>query len=149
MYHQGNGENLGRDGCRVPLPWSGDAPPFGFSPADVTAPPWLPQPAAWRAFTVAREWADPGSMLDLYRRALHRRRAEPGLGDGTLHWLPAEADVLSFARGDGFACVVNLSGGAVALPAHHDVILASAPVVDGRLAPDSAVWLRTAPSPEK
>jgi len=52
--------------------------------------------------------------------------------------------VLSFARGDGFACVVNLSGAAVALPPHHGIILASAPVVDGRLATDTAAWLRTA-----
>ena len=37
----------GRDGCRVPVPWSGDAPPYGFSPAGATAPPWLPQPAGW------------------------------------------------------------------------------------------------------
>ena len=38
------GAVVGRDGCRVPLPWSGDAPPFGFGPSGT---PWLPQPAAW------------------------------------------------------------------------------------------------------
>jgi alpha-glucosidase len=144
MFHQGDGENLGRDGCRVPLPWSGEEPPFGFSPAGATVPPWLPQPAAWREYTVARQQGDPDSMLELYRRALHLRRAEPGLGDGTLRWLPAEPDVLSFGRGDGFACVVNLSGRTVALPPHREVILASSPVPDGRLAPDTAAWLRTA-----
>jgi alpha-glucosidase len=37
----------GRDGCRVPIPWSGSAPPFGFSPPDAGAPPWLPQPPSW------------------------------------------------------------------------------------------------------
>jgi alpha-glucosidase len=143
MFHQTNGENLGRDGCRVPMPWSGEAPPFGFSPAGTTVPPWLPQPAGWRVYTVARQRSDPDSMLALYRRALHLRRGERSLGDGTLRWLPSDPDVLWFARGDGFACVVNLSGGAVVLPDHREIILASAPVVGGVLAPDSAAWLRT------
>jgi alpha-glucosidase len=142
MFHQGTGENLGRDGCRVPLPWSGDAPPFGFSPVNAAAPPWLPQPVEWKTFTVARQSGDPDSMLELYRAALHVRRTQPGLGDGDLRWLSAPADVLSFARGDGFACVVNFSGGDVALPPHDTVIISSAPVIDGRLAPDSAAWLR-------
>src|SRR5690606_28078159 len=35
----------GRDGCRVPIPWSGDRPPFGFGPGDEQ--PWLPQPEEW------------------------------------------------------------------------------------------------------
>jgi alpha-glucosidase len=144
MYHQGNGENLGRDGCRVPLPWSGEVAPFGFSPAGAAAPPWLPQPADWNAYTVERQERDPDSMLALYRRVLGVRRGEPALGDGPLRWLPAEPDVLAFARDDGFACVVNLSSDAVPLPPHQAVILASAPIVDGRLAPDAAAWLRTA-----
>ena len=33
MHFQSGGVDPGRDGCRVPLPWSGDTPPFGFSPA--------------------------------------------------------------------------------------------------------------------
>jgi alpha-glucosidase len=144
MFHQGDGENLGRDGCRVPLPWSGETPPFGFSPAGATKAPWLPQPAEWRGYTVEREQTDPDSMLALYRRALRLRRAEVGLGDGPLRWLPAQPDVLAFARGDGFACVVNLSTRAVPLPPHRDLILASAPVHDGLLPPDSSAWLRTA-----
>ena len=60
----------GRDGCRVPLPWSGDEQPFGFSPAGATAPPWLPQPADWKDRTVQAQTGDPHSMLELYRAAL-------------------------------------------------------------------------------
>jgi alpha-glucosidase len=143
MFHQGDGANLGRDGCRVPLPWSGDVAPFGFSPDGATDPPWLPQPADWRGYTVESERADPGSMLHLYRRALSLRRNESSLGDGTLEWQPSGPDVLSFRRGNGFTCVVNLSGAPVPLPAHRAVILASAPLGDGLLPPDSAAWLRT------
>ena len=41
MYHRSGGTDPGRDGCRVPLPWSGDAAPFGFSPEGATDAPWL------------------------------------------------------------------------------------------------------------
>jgi alpha-glucosidase len=141
MYHQTGGENWGRDGCRVPLPWSGDEPPFGFSPPGTT--PWLPQPPDWRDYTVERESTDPDSMLTLYRTALSLRGKESGLGDGPLRWLPTGPDVLFFARGDRFTCVVNLSTDTISLPPHEIVLLASEPVADGRLAPDSAAWLRT------
>ena len=39
------GAERGRDGCRVPIPWSGSASPFGFGPAGRR--PWLPQPSTW------------------------------------------------------------------------------------------------------
>ncbi|MGW4638503.1 glycoside hydrolase family 13 protein [Sphaerisporangium sp. NPDC004334] len=128
----------GRDGCRVPLPWSGATPPFGYS----TGEPWLPQPAAWKDLTAEAQNADPDSMLCLYRTALHIRRAE--LGDGALRWLEAPEGVLAFARESGLACVVNLNAGPVPLPAHESVLLASGPL-DGEVLPsDTAVWLRLA-----
>ena len=131
----------GRDGCRVPLPWSGQHPPFGFSPDDATAPPWLPQPAGWNALTAEAQTGDPASMLELYRTALRLRRAHPALGDGALTWLDAPPGVLAFRRDPGFVCVVNLSATPYPLPDHSSVLLASAPVEDGVLATDHAVWL--------
>jgi alpha-glucosidase len=131
----------GRDGCRVPLPWSGDQPPFGFS-GDGAVPPWLPQPSSWADRTMRAQAARTDSMLTLYREALRLRRTQPELGDGPMSWLPAEPGVLAFARGaGGFACVVNLSGRPVELPA-GELLLASDPVVDGQLPPDTAAWLR-------
>ncbi|MCX4801983.1 glycoside hydrolase family 13 protein [Streptomyces sp. NBC_01214] len=65
-----------RDGCRVPLPWSGAEPPYGFGPAGS----WLPQPAGWGGLSVAAQTGDPHSTLELYRAALELRRAMPGLG---------------------------------------------------------------------
>jgi alpha-glucosidase len=135
------GADIGRDGCRVPLPWSGDAPPFGFN-ATGTAP-WLPQPADWSAQTVERESKDPESMLSLYRRALRLRADHPALGDGPMSWLDGQPDgVLAFFRGSAreFACVVNLSDVGVALPAHREVLLSSGPVSQ-TLPPDTTVWL--------
>jgi alpha-glucosidase len=134
-----------RDGSRVPLPWSGEKPPFGFSPADASTEPWLPQPAGWDELTAARQDGDPASTLELYRTALRIRRGEPALGDGTLAWdEAAPAGVLSFTRPPGFRCVVNLSADAVELAPGEQVLLSSAPLApDGRLEPDSAVWLAT------
>ncbi|MFF7411978.1 glycoside hydrolase family 13 protein [Streptomyces lydicus] len=131
----------GRDGCRVPIPWSGHSTPYGFSPEDATGGPWLPQPAQWKDLSVAAQTGDPASMLELYRRALHLRRDHPALGEGDLTWLDAPAGVLAYRREPGFGCIVNLSPEPYALPAHEAVLLASGPVEDGRLAPDHAVWL--------
>ena len=124
----------GRDGCRVPLPWSGDAPPYGYG-----GTPWLPQPADWASLTVKAQEADAASMLNLYRAALRIRRER--LGDGTLTWLPLGDDVLAFTRDSGLTCVVNLGTEPVRLPSHQRIQLASG-AVDGDLLPsDTAVWL--------
>lgn len=141
VFRRTAGADIGRDGCRVPLPWSGDAPPYGFG--NNGAAPWLPQPAGWAACTVEAQTDDPGSMLELYRAALRLRSAHPALGDGAMDWLPGQPPgVLAFARSDGFACVVNLSAEPVALPAHDEVLLSSGPVT-ATLPPDTTAWLRT------
>jgi alpha-glucosidase len=141
MFHRSGGSDPGRDGCRVPLPWSDQEPPFGFSPAGPAAAPWLPQPLAWSEFTAEAQDGRPGSMLSLYREALRIRRAEPALSDGSLSWLDAPDGVLAFERGDRFACVVNLSSVDVELPSHERVLLQSGPLEDGLLPPDTAAWL--------
>ncbi|SCL51963.1 glycoside hydrolase family 13 protein [Micromonospora chersina] len=143
MWERSGRVDPGRDGCRVPLPWTGDAPPFGFSPDGAAAAPWLPQPADWKDRTVRAQTGDPHSMLELYRAAIGIRRSEAALGDGGLTWLPAPDKVLAFARDPGFTCVVNLSAAAVPLPAHERLLLASGPLDDDRLPPDTAAWLRT------
>lgn len=141
MHVRSGGIDPGRDGCRVPLPWSGTTVPFGFSPAGASAAPWLPQPVGWGSYSVEAEAADPGSMLSLYRRALAIRRAEPALGSPELHWLDLGPGVLAFTRGTGFTCVTNFAGTALPLPA-GEVVLTSEELTDGGLPPDSTAWLR-------
>jgi alpha-glucosidase len=131
----------GRDGCRVPLPWDGDRPPFGFTDDGVA--PWLPQPVEWAASTVAAQRADPGSTLALYRTALSLRRSLPGLADAPLTWLGGGTDVLAFDRGTALRCVVNLSAEPVDVTGHGGVLLASGPL-SGRLPPDTAAWFSVA-----
>jgi alpha-glucosidase len=130
----------GRDGCRVPLPWSGTAPPFGFGPDG--SRPWLPQPASWRARTAAAQAADPGSFLSLYRAAIRLRREHLGFRGHGMAWLPSAESVLRFDRPGGVEVVVNLGSGAIELPSGREILLASGPLADDdRLPPDTAVWL--------
>ncbi|WP_030990701.1 alpha-amylase family glycosyl hydrolase [Streptomyces sp. NRRL S-1813] len=133
------GQDGFRDGCRVPLPWSGELPPYGFGPGGS----WLPQPAGWGGLTVAAQTGDPASTLELYRAALELRRRLPGLGDGPMSWAPAPDGVLAFTR-PGLLCTVNTLGHDVGLPAPGTPLLSSAPVtVDdatAQLPGDSCTW---------
>jgi alpha-glucosidase len=141
IFGRTGGERLGRDGCRVPLPWSGTAAPFGFGPA---GEPWLPQPASWADLTAERQSDDPGSTLAYYRSVLHARRINPALGDGELSWLPMPEGVLAFRRGDEFTCVTNFTDSTVELPAAlrgAQVLLSSSPSAAGTVAPATTVWL--------
>jgi alpha-glucosidase len=143
VFARTKGADPGRDGCRVPIPWAGTEPPFGFSPDGAESEPWLPQPEVWAGYTAEAEGSEPGSMLSLYRAGLALRGSEAALGDGKLDWLEHVAGVLSFTRDPGFACLVNFSAEAVSLPEHEKVLLASGELKDGLLPPDTAVWLRT------
>ncbi|MFI6533111.1 glycoside hydrolase family 13 protein [Nonomuraea sp. NPDC050547] len=134
MYARSGGANRGRDGCRVPLPWSGESAPFGFG----GHPTWLPQPADWASLTAKAQTGDPGSMLSLYRAALRLRHEL--LGDGTLTWLPMGAHVLAFTRDSGLTCVTNLGPDPVPLPP-GEILLASGPLTGDHIPQDTTAWL--------
>jgi alpha-glucosidase len=133
----------GRDGCRVPMPWSGSRSPFGFSPPGVR--PWLPMPEEWAERTVEAQAGDPGSTLAFFRRMLRLRRdLLPGLPDD-VEVLPSAPDTFAVRRGP-LVCVVNCGVRASALPDQAgQLLISSGPdPVSGRLAPDTAAWFRTA-----
>ncbi|MEH1125521.1 DUF3459 domain-containing protein [Micromonospora sp. CPCC 206061] len=133
IWRRSGGGLLGRDGCRVPIPWSGDTPPYGFGPAGTR--PWLPQPLSWAGLTVARQRADPGSTWSLYVAALRLRKS---FVDTPFRWLPAPPGVLAFARGAELACAVNFGPDPAPLPGR--VLLTSGP--GGSLAPETAAWYK-------
>jgi alpha-glucosidase len=136
MWTRSGRTNPGRDGCRVPLPWSGTAAPYGFSPPGAE-PTWLPQPAGWAPFTVDGQERDAGSMLCFYRTALRLRRTFPA---APIDFPAVPAGVLGFTRGD-VACWVNLSDRPVALPAGGRFLLCSQDLgAGGVLPPDGAAW---------
>jgi len=136
VFIRTNGELLGRDGCRVPLPWSDAEPPFGFSASNET---WLPQPHDWANLTVVRQESDSASMLQLYRAALHLRRSL-AIGESTqFYWLESPAGILHFRNGQTLHCMVNFSAEPVAVPGNP--ILSSEPVPRvTEVRPNEAVW---------
>ena len=101
----------GRDGCRTPMPWT-DTLDAGFS----SVAPWLPIPPSHRALSVARQEADPDSVLQAIRAFLHWRAAHVVLTQGTIRFLDAPEGVLAFdrdAHGQSLRVVFNLSDSAI------------------------------------
>ncbi|GAB3213454.1 glycoside hydrolase family 13 protein [Marinactinospora thermotolerans] len=127
----------GRDGCRVPIPWERSGPSLGFG----QAPGWLPQPPGWAELSVEAQTGDPGSTLELYRTALRVRREFRA--DESFAWDEKydEGDVLAFTRGEHVLVLVNTGSDPVTLP-DAEVLVSSAPLSDGTLPADTAVWLR-------
>jgi alpha-glucosidase len=142
MWLRSGGVDPGRDGCRVPIPWFGSKPPYGFSHDGVT--PWLEQPGDWAPLTVEAQDADPASMLTLYRAGLRLRRAAPWGDADALRWLPAPDDVLVFGRGDRFVCAVNFGPDPYPLPLGADVLLSSDELQGGAVPPQTTVWFHPA-----
>lgn len=136
------GEEIGRDGCRVPIPWEKDAPSFGFGPTDAT---WLPQPAVYGEYAVDQQDGVEGSTLELYRTLLATRR-ERSLGTGGLQVLDGYGDevvaLVNTGAGEGDTLVLtNLGSSTVALPEGATVLVASGPLAaDGSLPTDTTVW---------
>jgi alpha-glucosidase len=130
----------GRDGCRVPLPWEGTTPPYGFSS---TPGSWLPMPSDWADRTVEAQLEDPDSTLSLYRQALELRREHEAFAGTELQWYGAPPGCFAFRRqGGGLVCALNTSDAEVSLPIGQ-VLLASGPLPPSgdALPPDTAVWL--------
>jgi alpha-glucosidase len=129
----------GRDGCRVPIPWTADGPSYGFGPG----PAHLPQPPSFAELSVQRQEADENSTLAFYRRALaERRRLQTS---ESLEWaddLPA--DVVGFHRPGGWTSITNFGDAPVPLPAGR-VVVASGPLTDGRLPADTTAWVQAQP----
>jgi alpha-glucosidase len=134
----------GRDGCRVPMPWEGDRPSYGFGPSDRT---WLPQPASYAALAVDRQVGAPDSTLELYRALLAMRR-EQGLGAGSLGWLEGYGrDVVAFvnepAAGERVLVITNLGAEPVEVPEGAQILLASSPLtLQGVVPTDTTIWAR-------
>ena len=124
IFFRTRGERKGRDGCRVPLPWTRELP--GRS--------WLPQPAHWSGLSVEAQLEDEESMLALYTAALRARPA------GAFRWLDSPAGTLVFAR-DDLVCAVNVDAESLPLPG-GEVVVASEPGFTEQLPPSSAAWVR-------
>lgn len=162
IWFRSNGTDTGRDGCRVPIPWTGTGPSYGFGPSERS---WLPQPPIWAMLAVETQTGDVASTLELYRRCLRRRREEPALGQGPMTWLREDprgdlsGSLLALRRftdepgHPSVLVILNMSEEVVHLPAAwgSDVLLSSnddvavVSVDDANhvaMGPETALWLR-------
>ena len=138
VFSRSRGAEKGRDGCRVPLPWTAGGASFGFGPG----PAHLPQPAWFGPLSVEAQERDPASTLSLYRDALRWRRQLQAAEQ--MEWRPGTSgQVLHFARPGGWRCVTNFGPRPAPLP-DGTVILTSVPVDGSQLPADTTAWLLSA-----
>ncbi|MBL0888446.1 glycoside hydrolase family 13 protein [Myceligenerans indicum] len=143
-FFRTHGAEVGRDGCRIPLPWEADRPGLGFGPSDAT---WLPQPESYRALAADQQYGVDGSTFELYRGALGLRRAER-LGQGGLTWVAGYADAADVValRVADVIVLSNLGAAPVVLPEGAEVLIASGPLTESAegiaLPTDTTVWIR-------
>jgi alpha-glucosidase len=148
VFHNTGGKTKGRDGCRIPLPWTADgAGSNGFSPSTATTSSWLPQPSDWGRHGADLQERDPQSFLALYRTAGALRRSLEGLRSGDFAWVDGADDrLLVFDRGD-VRVVCNPTAVAIPLPAEivgtRTVALGShaEATEPGQVPADSTLWL--------
>ncbi len=143
IFARTEGRQIGRDGCRVPMPWTAD-PTTGFGFTSPNVETWLPQPKNWAPLSVEAQERNPASMLHLYRRALRARRSV----DGPLAWVNNSPDeIVAFVRGD---TLVILNPTSTPCELTDSVVGDRYPIlssndldVGSRLVPaDSCVWWR-------
>lgn len=136
IWIRDGGARKGRDGCRVPIPWTAQGPGFGFTSSE----PHLPMPEWFAGFAADVHEGVADSTLGLYRAALHARRALQT--SEVLRWRPSDGDVLWFERENGWSSLTNFGTSPVELPP-GDIVLASASIDAGNLPAESTVWLRS------
>ncbi len=143
IWRLSGGTDPGRDGCRVPLPWTPDGPTLGFSPETRDAAPWLPQPPSFTALAASSQASDPGSTLTLYRDALRLRRTLFSRAAPELEWVEVSGrdDVVAYRRGD-VTVVTNFGSEPFPIPSEWgNVELSSAPSSGNDLPGASAAWI--------
>ena len=134
------GKRVGRDGCRVPLPWqAGVGAANGFN---TTGKSWLPQPEFYRDYARDQQDGVAGSTLELYKSALRIRR-ELRLGEGSFAWLPqfTNEQTLGYRNGD-ILVIHNFNQEPIELPAGQLILRSAAEISQNTVAANETVWLK-------
>jgi alpha-glucosidase len=132
------GQRVGRDGCRIPLPWEPAGESSGFSESGKS---WLPQPASYKDLSRSIQEQDPDSTLALYKTALSLRK-QLGLGEGSFGWLDGHLgpDTLGYEN-SGIQVIYNFGVEPIDLSG-LDILISSEPVSGNRLATNQCAWFR-------
>jgi alpha-glucosidase len=142
VFLRSNGAQAGRDGCRVPIPWSSEGDGLGFT----TGSPWLPMPREWHEVSVAAQDDDESSVLQLYQNALAARRESRALRNGSFAWREGARGTLAFERakdGETMVCAVNVDAPELEVP-NGELVLTSERDLGAVLPPGTGAWVREA-----
>jgi alpha-glucosidase len=140
-FFRTNGERVGRDGCRVPLPWEGGVNKAnGFSQNGES---WLPQPGSYKVLARDKQEGVAGSTLEVYKRLIRERR-NYGMGSGEFRWADDYQDKNTLAYiNNGVLVLTNFGPDSVIVPSgevlvttQHDLL------VEGDLEHDQTVWIK-------
>jgi alpha-glucosidase len=139
-FYRTGGKRVGRDGCRVPLPWeAGVGSANGFNQ---TGKAWIPQPEIYAEYSRDQQEAVEGSTLEMYKHALKLRK-ELGLGHGSFDWVPEYTNDSALGYRNGDVLVIhNFGSNPIELPA-GEVIASSRNGVNVEIEPNQTVWLQT------
>ena len=139
QYLRNHKVDKGRDGCRVPLPWTKTGPSFGFGDGGAH----LPQPKNFGEYSIEVESADPNSPLSIFRKALALRKTLIAPEEITWHET-GDNSVLHFSRPNGWNCITNFGRNHYNFDGAGEVIHSSGPLAkSGDLPPATTVWLRS------
>ena len=127
----GMGDNIwldDRGGVRTPMQWD-DSKNAGFSAADRLYAPVIDDDVfGYARVNVAAQRADPASLFNWLKHALHVRRRQPVFGRGAFEWAASSSPaVAAYWRGSGDERVLvvnNLSG------ADQPIELTAGPMID-------------------
>ncbi len=152
QYLRNHKIDKGRDGCRVPLPWTKTGSSFGFGAGGSH----LPQPKHFGDYSIEVEGADPNSPLSIFRKALALRKTLIASEDMTWHET-GDAQVLHFSRPNGWNCITNFGRNHYNFDGIGEVIHASGPLAEkgvylvhgvettgNDLPPATTVWVQAA-----
>jgi alpha-glucosidase len=135
------GKRIGRDGCRVPLPWeAGVGAANGFN---TTGESWLPQPANYRVFSRDLQEGIAGSTLELYKRLLKERK-KFALGSGAFRWAEEFQDKNTIAYINNDVLVIfNFGPDAVIVPVGELLVTTQHDLrIEGELEHDQVAWIK-------
>lgn len=138
-FFRTKGERVGRDGCRVPIPWESDKPAFGFN---TTGKSWLPQPENYRRYARSEQKGVAGSTLELYKQLLKIRK-EFKMGLGELKWVEDLCDETTLVFDNSGVRVIANFGGTLNLPAGELLVTTQHDLtVEGVLEHDQVAWIK-------
>ena len=136
VYLRNHKKAKGRDGCRVPLPWTRNGKNFGFGDGGVH----LPQPEWFGSYSVEAQSGNDQTPLEIFRKALKLRKELQAAEELTWHHTTRD-DVLHFSRPNGWNCITNFKGGKYPMP-KGEILVASQPVVNGQIPAGTTVWFK-------